>query len=207
MLIELSVAHTPDGDLLRVVGIYGANASDKSNLVTTLSTLRTLVLDSAREGQKGDRLPAAPFRLDAESLAAPSELEYLLATEVHRGFHQLEATAYASWLVPVAFMVGYITADFASGFFHFLADNYGSTTKPFVGPVFIRPFREHHIDPEAIRPHPRRRAPPAPPHRPLQPLLLHHQRLAQSSARPQPLLRADPRATASRAQAGVRRRR
>jgi energy-coupling factor transporter ATP-binding protein EcfA2 len=72
---ERNVAHTPDGDLLRVVGIYGANASGKSNLVTALSTLRKLVLNSAREGQKGDSLPAAPFRLDRENLAAPSELE------------------------------------------------------------------------------------------------------------------------------------
>ncbi len=72
---ERNVAHTPDGDLLRVVGIYGANASGKSNLIIALATLRTLVLNSAREGQMGDELPAAPFRLDPESLAAPSEIE------------------------------------------------------------------------------------------------------------------------------------
>ena len=72
---ERNVAHTPDGDLLRVVGIYGANASGKSNLITALATLRALVLNSAREGQMGDELPAAPFRLDAESLTAPSEIE------------------------------------------------------------------------------------------------------------------------------------
>ena len=78
---ERNVAHTPDGDLLRVVGIYGANAGGKSNLVTALATLRTMVLNSAREGQKGDRLPAAPFRLDAESLAAPSELEVVFTQD------------------------------------------------------------------------------------------------------------------------------
>lgn len=72
---ERNVAHTPDGDLLRVVGIYGANAGGKSNLVTALTTFHDLVLNSAREGQSGDLLPAAPFRLDAESLAAPSEFE------------------------------------------------------------------------------------------------------------------------------------
>jgi len=79
---ERNVAHTADGDVLRVVGIYGANASGKSNLITALSTLRTLVLNSAREGQMGDELPAAPFRLDAESLAAPSEIEVVF---VHDG--------------------------------------------------------------------------------------------------------------------------
>ena len=72
---ERNVAHTPDGDLLRVVGIYGANAGGKSNLVTALATFRDLVLNSAREGQSGDLLPAAPFRLDADTLAAPSEFE------------------------------------------------------------------------------------------------------------------------------------
>ncbi len=72
---ERNVAHTPDGDLLRVVGIYGANASGKSNLITALATLRTLVLNSAREGQMGDELPAAPFRLDPETLTSPSEIE------------------------------------------------------------------------------------------------------------------------------------
>ncbi len=72
---ERNVAHTSDGDLLRVVGIYGANAGGKSNLVTALSTFRDLILNSAREGQSGDVLPAAPFRLDADSLAAPSEFE------------------------------------------------------------------------------------------------------------------------------------
>jgi predicted ATPase len=79
---ERNVAHTADGDLLRVVGIYGANASGKSNLITALATLRTLVLNSAREGQMGDELPAAPFRLDAESLTAPSEIEVVF---VHDG--------------------------------------------------------------------------------------------------------------------------
>jgi predicted ATPase len=72
---ERNVAHTPDGDLLRVVGIYGANASGKSNLIIALATLRSLVLNSAREGQMGDELPAAPFRLDPGTQTAPSEIE------------------------------------------------------------------------------------------------------------------------------------
>ena len=76
---ERNVAHTADGELLRVVGIYGANASGKSNLIAALAILRALVLLSAREGQQGDELPAAPFRLDAESLAAASELEVVFS--------------------------------------------------------------------------------------------------------------------------------
>ena len=90
---------------------------------------------------------------DAGSMTAFFVFEYLLAVEVWRGLVGLGAEGHAAWLVPVAFVAGYVTADFASGLFHFLADNYGSTSKPFVGPVFIRPFREHHIDPLAITRH------------------------------------------------------
>ncbi len=81
---ERNVAHTDHGDVLRVVGIYGANASGKSNLVTALTTLRHLVLNSTREGQSGDSLPAAPFRLDAEYRAAPSELEVVFTRDAEQ---------------------------------------------------------------------------------------------------------------------------
>jgi hypothetical protein len=43
--------------------------------VSALSTLRSMVLDSARDGQVGDRLPVDSFRLDADSRQAPTELE------------------------------------------------------------------------------------------------------------------------------------
>lgn len=79
---ERNIAHTPEGDLLRVVGIYGANASGKSNLLRALSTMRSMILDSAREGQAGDRLPVDPFRLDADSVRSPTELEVVF---VHAG--------------------------------------------------------------------------------------------------------------------------
>ncbi len=91
--------------------------------------------------------------VDITSMATLFVFQFLLVREAWRGLVGLGAEAHALWIVPVAFVAGYLTADFASGMFHFLADNFGSTTKPFVGPVFIRPFREHHIDPEAITRH------------------------------------------------------
>ena len=55
--------------------------------------------------------------------------------------------------VLVAFVIGYILADLASGFVHFLGDTFGSETTPMFGRAFIFPFREHHRDPEAITRH------------------------------------------------------
>jgi len=54
------------------------------------------------------------------------------------------------WLVPVLAVLAYLAADFLSGFVHFLADNFGSYDTPILGPNFIQPFREHHIDPKGI---------------------------------------------------------
>lgn len=57
------------------------------------------------------------------------------------------------WIVPSALFVGLVLADFSSGMVHWLADTFGSTDTPILGPNFIRPFREHHTDPEGITRH------------------------------------------------------
>jgi hypothetical protein len=70
----------------------------------------------------------------------------LIAVDVYQGvlgFGDL-------WLVPILAVLGYLVADFLSGFAHFLADNFGSYDTPIIGPNFIQPFREHHTDPTGI---------------------------------------------------------
>jgi ubiquitin-conjugating enzyme E2 variant len=57
------------------------------------------------------------------------------------------------FLALSAFMLGFVAADFISGFVHWLADTWGTPEWPIIGKALIRPFREHHVDEKEITRH------------------------------------------------------
>ena len=52
--------------------------------------------------------------------------------------------------IVLSIVIAYILSDFSSGMIHFLCDNFGSCSTYWFGPNLIKPFREHHKDPESI---------------------------------------------------------
>ncbi len=61
--------------VLCAAGVFGANASGKSNLLEAMDDMRHHVLHSFRSGAPGGRIPRWPFRLDEQSIGEPSRYE------------------------------------------------------------------------------------------------------------------------------------
>jgi ubiquitin-conjugating enzyme E2 variant len=57
------------------------------------------------------------------------------------------------WLVLCAVFFGLCGSDLLTGLIHWACDTWGTSETPVVGRVFIRSFREHHVDPMAITRH------------------------------------------------------
>lgn len=89
-------------DLLRSAAIYGPNASGKSNFLRALQTMKLVVLESATNLQRGDKLPVTPFRLDQTTLNQPSEFEVTFIVNQVRyqyGFTATQERIHDEWLL------------------------------------------------------------------------------------------------------------
>lgn len=88
--------------LLRSTAIYGPNAGGKSNLLSAMSAMREVVVESATEWQRGDLLPLTPYLLDPQSAKAPSEFEVIFIADGVRyqyGFAATRTRVVEEWLV------------------------------------------------------------------------------------------------------------
>jgi AAA15 family ATPase/GTPase len=84
--------------LLKAVGIYGPNASGKSNLIKALSTMREII---ERPGKPGERLPVTPFKLHDKYINEPSSFEVTFIHERSRyqyGFTATSERIHDEWL-------------------------------------------------------------------------------------------------------------
>lgn len=61
--------------VLPAAGVFGANASGKSNLLRALADMRELVLNSFRSADPEGGMPRTPFRLDPAAGTSPSRFE------------------------------------------------------------------------------------------------------------------------------------
>ena len=90
-----------DLSLLKSVGIYGANASGKSNLMNALRFMTRFVLTSASEMQRGDVIEVVPFKLDPKTISEPSEFELVFVAGEERyvyGFTADSKQVHEEWL-------------------------------------------------------------------------------------------------------------
>lgn len=85
--------------LLKAVGIYGPNASGKSNLIKALSTMRDII---EKPGKPGGRLPVTPFKLHDKYINEPSSFEVTFIHEKSRyqyGFTATTERIHDEWLL------------------------------------------------------------------------------------------------------------
>lgn len=66
------------------------------------------------------------------------------------------ASATGAWfpaVVLAAIPAGWAASDLLSGVAHWAFDSFGNVRTPVLGRSFIRPFREHHVDPDGMTRH------------------------------------------------------
>ncbi len=100
--------------LLKATGIYGPNASGKSNLIKALSTMQQIIITQAGPGEK---LPVTPFKLDDKYSKEPSSFEVTFfhgKVRYQYGFTATSERVYDEWLC--AYPEGYAQTWFERKF-------------------------------------------------------------------------------------------
>jgi ubiquitin-conjugating enzyme E2 variant len=88
--------------------------------------------------------------LEAVLIAVAAGLWIDLAAGAGRS---LAGAGSGAWVALPAAALGVLAADFATGTVHWFCDRFFREQTPLVGPMLIRPFREHHRDPAAMTRH------------------------------------------------------
>ena len=78
--------------LVKVVAIYGANASGKSNIINAFRFFAEFIRDSATKLQPGAATGVQPFKLDPACLKEPSKFEMTAVINGIRILHGIELT-------------------------------------------------------------------------------------------------------------------
>lgn len=87
--------------LLNSAAIYGANAAGKSNFVSALAAMQSIVVDSARESRLGEKLKVVPFRLSESTIESPTEFEVVFIADnvkYQYGFSATQSKVIEEWL-------------------------------------------------------------------------------------------------------------
>jgi len=87
--------------LLKAAGIYGPNASGKSNLIKAIDIMRDIILNSANYNPLA-KLPIQPFLLDDESQKEPSSFEVIFYhgdVRYQYGFTATSKRIHDEWLL------------------------------------------------------------------------------------------------------------
>ena len=87
-------------NVLKVAGIYGPNASGKSNVIRAIGAMRHILFDSLRRSSV-DKIDVEPFELNSINRSAPTEfdIEMIIDNYVYRyGFSVTRDSVVAEWL-------------------------------------------------------------------------------------------------------------
>lgn len=94
--------------------------------------------------------PIAVHRVvEASAVVAAALLSLALAIALAPGLDGLAACS----AVAAAFALAFVASDVFSGLVHWSFDRHFDERTPYLGPNFVRPFREHHGDPLSITRH------------------------------------------------------